>query len=169
MAFEVVLADLSSVCHPIIHQKARIPNLRWLADLVYFPQTWLAEAYVTDHLSPLSYLYDIETAAHFIGYNLHAYALDLSWAPLLWKFWQDTLLILAFWPDKNASCIRNSISLDCLRRSNFLELKRLRLLLYGSLYPRNFWLLIYLWVSDRKKLASISSIKYFTAATVTID
>ncbi len=67
-------------------------SLGRLANFPNYLQTWLAEAYVTDHLDPLSYLYDVETAARWTGFKLHNYAFDVSWVPLYLQPWEDSLL-----------------------------------------------------------------------------
>ena len=41
------------------------------------PGTWLAEAYFTENLTPLGYLYQIETARQAVGYLLGDYTRDL--------------------------------------------------------------------------------------------
>lgn len=41
------------------------------------PGTWLSEAYFTQNLTPLAYLYDIDTARKSTGYLLNDYAQDL--------------------------------------------------------------------------------------------
>ena len=62
------------------------------------PGTWFAEAYYTENLDPLRYLYDIHAAATYTGYKLGQFPLDLSMLVILgsvyrgWAFLGLTLL-----------------------------------------------------------------------------
>ncbi len=95
----MVLADVPRCMSPfqlLTHQRAHLSVGGRLANFPNYLQTWLAEAYVTDHLDPLSYLYDVETAARWTGFDLHNYAFDLSWVPLCLQPWKDSLLTKTF-------------------------------------------------------------------------
>jgi len=41
------------------------------------PGTWLAEAYFSENVAPLAYLYQIDMAAEIVGYIFHQYGKDM--------------------------------------------------------------------------------------------
>ena len=42
------------------------------------PGTWLAEAFYSQNLIPLGYLYDINQAADYVGYTLGRFGFDVA-------------------------------------------------------------------------------------------
>ncbi|TGO15858.1 hypothetical protein BTUL_0035g00640 [Botrytis tulipae] len=56
-------------------KKVRSWHLIWLWRST--PGTWLAEGYFTQNISPMGYLYDIETAKNAVGYDLDHFTEDL--------------------------------------------------------------------------------------------
>lgn len=47
------------------------------------PGTWFTEAYYTENLDSLRYLYDIDAAATYTGYKLDQFPLDVSMLVIL--------------------------------------------------------------------------------------
>ncbi|PLN78819.1 P-loop containing nucleoside triphosphate hydrolase protein [Aspergillus taichungensis] len=75
----LIISALSG-CQPRLASAKRW-HLAWLWYML--PGTWYAEAYVSVHVTPLSYLYDIQAAAQYMGFTFDRPGLDMGVAILI--------------------------------------------------------------------------------------
>lgn len=74
----LIIGILGGVAPPLSTVKTW--HLEWFWRLS--PGVWFTEAYFTENLTPLGYLYNLELAATTVGYTLGQYGLDVLWVPL---------------------------------------------------------------------------------------
>ncbi|KAF7197039.1 ABC transporter G family member 25 [Pseudocercospora fuligena] len=70
----LIIGVLGGVAPPL--SKVKTWNMEWFWRLS--PGVWFTEAYFSENLEPLAYLYKVDFAAKSVGFTLHQYALDVG-------------------------------------------------------------------------------------------